>query len=318
MLGKLVKQNATQSTSAVPASLDEIQQLLNNAHKQLKAKQSTAHDVLFHDYKKEGQAYCEQFWNTVKNQSAFDLPKPVMVAISKTEKEKMIETLRTYAKNNFDHYLSQDGKLVPEKYTDVGGLTWRLGPFVKGTSNNPKDLPRRFEDAWKSTTDFQGFFYKYHLLDDSVSTHVLYMQPYPVAGYVRPQVITFVKDQCDKCTGISIGVRIVGVTGLPQPDLRAGEYFSQGGFADTETKANLLHTMGSKKTYLLMGMGMFNGKLLFWTLEERVWVKTSAKVIDEEMGYDRGDGFRDYEITVSTLDEPKYGGHNSICSVKFN
>lgn len=317
---KQVQQVAAQEPTTARVSLEEIQKLLNMAHKQLKEKQKDAHDVLFFSggMPKDKTGYCEKFWNTLKTQDKFDIPKPDMLAISKREKEKMFESLHAYAKSNFDRYMSQDGKLTPDKYTAVGGQTWLLGPFIKGGLNNPKDLPKKFKDVWQSNADDHGFFDKYHLLDQSLSTHILYMQPYPIAGYVHPLVITFVKDRCVNCTGFSMGIRVVSATGLPQPELLDREYFSQESFASAVTKANKLQTSMPGESYLLMGMGELNGQLLFWTLERQEWVKASAKNIDEDMGYDNGDGFRDYLLDVTPLDDPGYAGPRLVCSVKFN
>lgn len=67
-----------------------------------------------------------------------------------------------------------------------------------------------------------------------------------------------------------------------------------------------------------MGMGVFNGQLIFWTLEHQGWHSQSAKAIDEEVGYDNGDGFRDYMVKVIPLDSPGYSGQGIVCYVKFN
>lgn len=68
---------------------------------------------------------------------------------------------------------------------------------------------------------------------------------------------------------------------------------------------------------MLVGVGEFNGKQVSWHLYHKDWTDPSAREIDEEIGYDSGDGFRDYVLSVKLLNnpEPKV---KMICDVKFN
>lgn len=316
---------ARRMTKRPPASLEEIQQLLDVQINQLKEWQKNARNVLFFesDYldqpKKIGNGLCGQFWDALKAQGSFDIPKPIVLAVSAEEKEKLLASLHAFAKNNFERYVSQDGKLNPDTYTDRYG-TGPLGPFIKGNFNNPKDLPKKFAAAWQNKMA-NGFFDKYDLLDQNLAAHILYMQPYPVAGYVRPLVISLIKDQCDQCTGLSMGKRIVAVDGLPQPELGPAALVSQASYAETEAKAEKLGTGPPIGPFLLMGMGMFNGRPMFWILSQDTL--TADTPMGEKIGhYSGGDGklyFRKYQLNIGPMDSLGYDAPGAgACFVRFN
>jgi hypothetical protein len=306
------------------SSLDGVQNLIKLQTKKLQEMQKHAHDVLFFNKStpKNGVGFCGQFWHSLQTQDVFEIPKPTMLAASQQEKEEMFKALQNFAKDNFDRYISQGGKLTPNEYTDAEGRTWRLGPFAKGKTNNPKDLPAKFEIAWQNNADKHGYFDKDDLFDQNLSTHILYLQTYPIAGYVRPLIVTFSRDQCEKCTGISLGIHIVAVDGLIQPDWMKGRYLSQASYARAQTQSTARNTSMPTGPFLLMGIGIFNSRLIFWTLKKQTYVEPSPREMAEGVGfYKSGDAntyFRNYEIDVLSLDEPRYEGVNHLCNINFN
>ena len=259
---------ASQSLKPTAAPLETVQKLLNFQIKLLKEKQNNAHDVLFFDgdKPKDKSGYCERFWHALKAQSAFDIPQPAMIAATHQEKERLFETLYNNGKSNFDRYMLQGGKLTPNEYTDIQGQRWELGHTLKSLPRYLKKLPEEFDKLWQRDTDSHGFFDKNDLLDQNITMHILYLQPYPVAGYVHPLLITLAKDQCDNCTDISMGVHIIAVDGLPQPDWMNAKYFSQANYSEAykqSFKRNVSRPIGP---YQHMGLGIFNGEFIFWTL----------------------------------------------------
>jgi uncharacterized protein len=323
---ELTKQNqngVTQAQISAPASQEDIQKLLNWQHRKLIEVQKGARDVLFWGdggMPKDDSGYCERFWHALKTQEAFNIPPPTMLAVGVEGHVKLMERLHDYAKSNFERYLSQGGKLSPSKYR-IGNKDWRIGPSLNGKTNDPKDLPKKFEKVWQRTSDNYSVLDEYSLLDKNIMTSILYLQPPPVPGYVRPLVITFAQDKCSKCTGVSMRIRAVGIDGLPGHDWFRGQYLNRPSYEDAEAN-NRSVPLAPKIPYLLIGMGVFNGTLTFWTLEHKTWVDDP---IAEEKGIhyykpgDLKDYFRGYAVNVIPLDDnPGYEGPVLVCSVQFN
>jgi hypothetical protein len=116
-------------------------------------------------------------------------------------------------------------------------------------------------------------------------------------------------------------IRAVGIDGLPGHDWFRGQYLNRPSYEDAEAN-NRSVPLAPKIPYLLIGMGVFNGTLTFWTLEHKTWVDDP---IAEEKGIhyykpgDLKDYFRGYAVNVIPLDDnPGYEGPVLVCSVQFN
>lgn len=331
LLALLVISSVAYADTPTPAitSLEQVNSLLDIQNKQLQTIQKNAHDVLFfsNGLPEDKTGYCKKFWHALETQSTFDIPKPAAFASSAAEKDSLFKTLHQYAENNFKHYLLQSGKLTPDKYTDVEGNVRGLGPFVKsnlkGLPSKLKELPNKFKNFWQKDNYSYGFFDKRGLIDQSLATHLLYLTPYPVAGYTYPLVLTLVKDRCEQCTGLSMELRAIQVDGLPIPEFKPGEYFSQRAYSAALSlyEANSQIKLSPDESFLLMGMGTFRGEFIFWTLQKQQWEKFVGVGGDAEGYYKPGDTkqyFRNYAVDITPLSDHGYTGPNYACSVWFN
>jgi hypothetical protein len=322
-----------QSTVPELASLEDLQRLLAYQNTKLKDVKSNAKEVLFfsNGLPEDKTGYCKNIWDAINEQDSFNIPQPLAFAANDADKQKLFAQVYAHAQSNYKKFISQSGKLSPERYLHEEGATRNLGIPEKSRAKTLAKLPNDFKTTWQKdkyayglvgTGSFRDFFNK----ADSVS--LLYEIPYPVAGYARPLVLTLVKDTCDQCSDFSIRIRVVGVDGLPRPDFGQEEYFSQPvhiklkALAESAGKNSDLMTPQTP-LMLLKGMGVFGNEFVFWGLHEQTWVEPSAREIEEHLGgyYQFGDErqyFRHYILDVTSLRNPRLGGPDLACSIAFN
>lgn len=305
------------TTGSTP--MEEVQQLFGWQRQKLRDFQQRARDVVYlgRGFPTDDTGFCGRFWKALATGQVQNVPSPAVVAQRPDEKEKLSETLHDLAKGNFNRFLSQGGKLSPDKYIDIDGSPWRLGPLTKKGADIMKDLPPRFNRAWQR----DGLLDQDELLDSS-STHLMYQQPFPIPGYVRPLLITLARDRCDGCTGLSMGIRFITVDGLPNPEWSRGKYPSASRYSDAEKQAERRRDLKPAGPYVLLGLAGFDDRLIFWSLKQQSRVEPSAREIAEDVHYiNPGDlklYLRNFELDVALLDEPGYRAIHTVCSIGFN
>ena len=271
-------------------TLEEVNQLMSLQNKRLRDMQRNAKNVRFSYSSPKNKNdenvvnYCARLWDALGTQDNFEIPKPVMFAHSDIENDKLFKMVYSYAKNNFNLYVSQSGRLAPSQYTNIAGNVVDLAPSQRWF----KDLPRIFAMDWQPNAYAYGFLSLRILdaknvnerwlshFDKSLSTHLLYLPLYPVSGYTHPVVITLFKDQCDGCVGFSMAIRSVEVDGTKSG---VGESFSNFLFRTKLEKSLDIHveslsvptpfgsTIINGDTLLGgYGIGMFKDQFIAWRL----------------------------------------------------
>ncbi len=278
------------SSSSKIDTLEEVNQLMSIQNKRLKDMQKKAKNVRFSysppkNKNDENVAnYCARFWDALKTQDNFGIPKPVMFAHTDIERDKLFRAVYSNAKNNFNLYVSQSGRLTPSQYTNIAGNVVDLAPSQRWF----KDLPRIFAMDWQPNAYAYGFLNSRILnakniderwlshFDKNLSTHLLYLPFYPVSGYTHPVVITLFKDQCDGCAGFSMAIRSVKVDGTKSG---VGESFSNFLFRTKLENLLDIHVeslnvstpfgstiIGGDTLLGGYGIGMFKDQFIAWRL----------------------------------------------------
>lgn len=317
-------------------NFEETRQLLELHNQQLKAKQKKARNVLFLgvgtqplDTKREDSIdptiyvgntarpdYCKRIWHALGTQDSFTIPEPQLFASNPTEKKILFDAVYGYARSNYERYMAQGGKLSPETYTELDGRgpTWRLGPYSRGDSENPKYLPEKFKKNWHFDQYSYGLRNLHRSTVDELSTHLLYLTPYPVQGYVRPLVITLVKDQCIPYTGLSLDIDTVRVDGQTNLSFAAGEDLSQVAYVEGIKVGHPEH-----EPILQVGLGIFANEFIYWSLHQDVFDPVPDNREEFADAYkEYVSNFRHYTLKVHSINEPADNSPHQICLVAFN
>ena len=297
-------------------SLDDVNTLLDIQNKQLQIIQRKAQDVLFFgsdDYPKDKTNHCKQLWKFLETHDRFDIPQPIMIARTETEKENLFNSLYSSGESNFNRYMSQVKKPTSKAYKTVRAKS----------RYDSKELPKKFEESWASNP-FSVIGAK-GLFDEKLTIHLLYFLPTSFVGYQHPVVVSLFKDQCEGCTSLSIGLRSVFIDGLLYPEFGNGEMFTQSAYPDALAQAEL-HSQTKlipSAPYLLIGMGVFNRQLIIWHVQEKTWEepKNENNALFYYKSGDAGKYFRRYVFSFSVLTNPSSSAHygsGDACSVRFN
>lgn len=310
--------------AAIGQDFESVARQFRRQLERLKTVQSHAKKVLYFDDTMPSATpvgYCDEFWRALSDNSLLDPPMPEMVAKQPREKQALFDVLHRLASSNHERFLALDGKLTPARFTNEHGRSEAYAPYSKGKINNIADLPKKFQAAWQSSPDVHGFFDKDDLLDPQATTHFLYRMPYPLAGFVRPLLISVMEDDCQGCGDLSIGLHLVGIDGIPNPEWMDGKYFSESGFPKAQAEWSRRRVLNPGKSYVLAGITQLGQRLLFWTLKREKWVEPSARELGDIYYFKPGDMkdyFRNFELDVYQLDNPGNHVFAYRCSINFN